>query len=188
MRRRRRSGSGGPSPRTRQSRGFRPIALSPSPLRKLWPDPARTTRRGYGCRTSSGSPVSSQAGIIGRLSLQLCRFAWNNQPNLVETGRRGEIRVRSALRRRRARTTQPTLRQAAMLVTSAALGRRGRRDETRGWMFGQIRGLARLGLRSRRLVCDEQDRAFRPLEQLRRNLAKEKLVAGPRAHADHRRS
>ena len=52
-------------------------------------------------------------------------------------------------------------------------------------MFLDCRGLARLGLRGRGFVCDEENRAFRPLEQLRRNLTEEKLVAGPRAYAHH---
>ena len=52
-------------------------------------------------------------------------------------------------------------------------------------MFLRCRCLARLGLRGRRLTCDEENRAFCPLEQLRRNLTKEKLVARPRAHAHH---
>ena len=52
-------------------------------------------------------------------------------------------------------------------------------------MFLHYRGLARLGLRGRRLACDEENRAFCSLEQLRRNLTKEKLVAGPRAYAHH---
>jgi len=52
-------------------------------------------------------------------------------------------------------------------------------------MFLRCRGLARLGLRGGRLACDEENRAFCPLEQLRRNLTEEKLVAGPRAYAHH---
>jgi len=52
-------------------------------------------------------------------------------------------------------------------------------------MFLHWRGLARPGLRGKRLTRDEKKRAFRPLEQLRRNLTKEKLVAGSRAYAHH---
>ena len=52
-------------------------------------------------------------------------------------------------------------------------------------MFLHCRGLARLGLRGGRLACDEENRAFCSLEQFRRNLTEEKLVAGPRAYAHH---
>ena len=49
------------------------------------------------------------------------------------------------------------------------------------------RGLARFRLRRRRLACNEENRAFCPLEQGRRNLAKEQLVAGPRAFPHHQK-
>ena len=45
----------------------------------------------------------------------------------------------------------------------------------------------RLGYRGRRLAGDEQHGAFRPLEQFRRNLAKEELVAGSRTYAHHQK-
>ena len=44
-----------------------------------------------------------------------------------------------------------------------------------------------LGYRGRRLARDEQHGAFRPLEQFRRNLAKEELVAGSRTYAHHQK-
>ena len=54
-------------------------------------------------------------------------------------------------------------------------------------MFLHRRGFTRLGLRGGRLTRDEKNRAFRPLEQLRWNLSKEKLVAGSRAYAHHQK-
>src|ERR1700730_3934453 len=47
------------------------------------------------------------------------------------------------------------------------------------------RGLAWLRRRGGRLNGDEENRAFRPLEQLRGDLTEEKLVARPRAYAHH---
>ena len=47
------------------------------------------------------------------------------------------------------------------------------------------RGLAWLRRRGGRLNGDEENRALRPLEQFRRNLTEEKLVARPRAYAHH---
>jgi hypothetical protein len=47
------------------------------------------------------------------------------------------------------------------------------------------RGLARLRLRRGRLACNEENRTFCPLEQLRRYLTEEKLVTGPWAYAHH---
>ena len=40
----------------------------------------------------------------------------------------------------------------------------------------------RLARRGRRLTRDEENRAFRPFEQFRRNLTEEQLVSGPRAY------
>ena len=48
-----------------------------------------------------------------------------------------------------------------------------------------LRRVARLRHRGGRLTRDEENRAFRPLEQFRRNLTEEKLVARPRAYAHH---
>src|ERR1700686_3602426 len=47
------------------------------------------------------------------------------------------------------------------------------------------RGLAWLRRRGGRLTRDAENRAFRPLEQFRRNLTEEELVARPRAYAHH---
>ena len=47
------------------------------------------------------------------------------------------------------------------------------------------RGLVRLRPRDGGFVRDKENRAFRPLEQFRWNLTKEKVVAGPRAYAHH---
>ena len=48
-----------------------------------------------------------------------------------------------------------------------------------------LRGRGPAGLRRRggRLTRDEENRAFRPLEEFRRNLTEKKLLAGPRAYA-----
>jgi hypothetical protein len=48
-------------------------------------------------------------------------------------------------------------------------------------------GCRRLRYPSRRLACDEQHGALRPLGQFRRNLAKEQLVAGSRIYAHHQK-
>ena len=48
-----------------------------------------------------------------------------------------------------------------------------------------LRRVARLRHRGGRLTRDEENRAFRPLEEFRRNLTEEKLVARPRAYAHH---
>src|SRR4029077_5932770 len=48
--------------------------------------------------------------------------------------------------------------------------------------YALAEGVARLTLRGHRLTRDEENRAFRPFEQFRRNLTEEQLVSGPRAY------
>ena len=60
-------------------------------------------------------------------------------------------------------------------------------NDGRGRMLRGRRGLVRLGRRGKRFARDEENRAFCPLEQLRRHLTEEKLLARPWAHAHYQK-